>query len=84
VCVGVLVLRRTDPDRVRPFRVRGLPFVAIMGAAACVYVMLGLPPHAWVRFLIWLAVGFVLYFGYGYRHSRLKNTGVSTEAGRHI
>jgi basic amino acid/polyamine antiporter, APA family len=84
VCVGVLVLRRTDPDRVRPFRVRGLPFVAIMGAAACVYVMLGLPTHAWERFAIWLVVGLALYFGYGYRHSRLKGTTVRTEAGRHI
>jgi APA family basic amino acid/polyamine antiporter len=84
VCVGVLVLRRTDPDRVRPFRVRGLPFVAIMGAAACVYVMLGLPTHAWERFAIWLVVGLALYFGYGYRHSRLKGTTVRTEAGRHV
>jgi APA family basic amino acid/polyamine antiporter len=72
VCVGVLVLRRTDPDRVRPFRVRGLPFVAIAGAAACVYVMLGLPAQAWERFAIWLVAGLALYFGYGYRHSRLK------------
>src|SRR5215207_11065345 len=53
VCIGVLVLRRTDPDRVRPFRVKWLPFVAIAGAAACIYVMLGLPVHAWERFAIW-------------------------------
>ncbi|MQA30270.1 MAG: amino acid permease [Luteitalea sp.] len=72
VCIGVLVLRRTDPDRVRPFRVRGLPVVSLAGAAACVYVMLGLPAHAWERFAIWLIVGLLIYFGYGYRHSRLR------------
>jgi APA family basic amino acid/polyamine antiporter len=72
VCVGVLVLRRTDPDRARPFRVRGLPFVAVSGAAACVYVMLGLPAHAWERFGIWLIAGLAVYVGYGYRHSRLR------------
>ena len=43
VCVGVLVLRITDPDRPRPFRVPALPFVSIAGAAACLYVMFGLP-----------------------------------------
>src|SRR5215207_7017448 len=62
VCIGVLVLRRTDPDRPRPFRVKWLPAVSIAGAAACVYVMLGLPYHAWERFAIWLVVGLLLYF----------------------
>jgi basic amino acid/polyamine antiporter, APA family len=69
------VLRRTDPDRVRPFRVAWLPLVAIAGAAACIYVMLGLPAHAWERFAIWLVVGLALYFGYGYRHSRIRVNG---------
>jgi APA family basic amino acid/polyamine antiporter len=72
VCIGVLVLRRTDPDRHRPFRVKWLPVVALVGAGACIYVMLGLPYHAWERFGIWLIVGLALYFGYGYRHSRLR------------
>jgi basic amino acid/polyamine antiporter, APA family len=72
VCAGVLVLRRTDPDRVRPFRVRGLPVVSVVGALACLYVMFGLPRHAWERFAIWLLIGLVIYFLYGYRHSRLR------------
>jgi APA family basic amino acid/polyamine antiporter len=72
VCIGVLVLRRTDPDRPRPFRVAALPLVATAGAAACVYVMLGLPRQAWERFGVWLAVGLLIYFLYGYRHSRLR------------
>ncbi len=72
VCVGVLVLRKTEPDRVRPFRVRALPLVSVAGALACVYVMLGLPFRAWERFGYWLAIGLILYFAYGYRHSRLR------------
>jgi APA family basic amino acid/polyamine antiporter len=72
VCIGVLVLRKTDPHRVRPFRVRGLPVVALVGAAACIYVMLGLPAHAWERFGIWMIAGLLVYVGYGYRHSRLR------------
>jgi basic amino acid/polyamine antiporter, APA family len=74
VCVGVLVLRRTDPDRPRPFRVPALPLVATVGALACIYTMAGLPTHAWERFAIWLALGLVLYVVYGYRHSRLHAT----------
>jgi APA family basic amino acid/polyamine antiporter len=72
VCVGVLVLRYKDPQRPRPFRVPLLPVVSIVGAVACLYVMLGLPVHAWERFGIWLAIGLVLYFTYGYRHSKLR------------
>jgi basic amino acid/polyamine antiporter, APA family len=72
VCIGVLVLRRTDPDRPRPFRVRALPLVSLAGAAACVYIMLGLPYQAWERFALWLALGLVIYFAYGFRHSRLR------------
>jgi APA family basic amino acid/polyamine antiporter len=72
VCIGVLVLRRTDPDRPRPFRVPALPLVALSGAAACLYVMFGLPTQAWERFGVWLAVGLLIYFAYGFRHSRIR------------
>ena len=73
VCIGVLVLRKTDPGRERPFRVPFLPVVSLAGAAACTYVMFGLPTHAWERFGIWLVIGLALYFGYGYRNSRLRD-----------
>jgi len=73
VCVGVLVLRYKDPSRERPFRVPFVWGVSLIGAAACIYVMVGLPTHAWERFGIWLVIGLILYFVYGYRHSRLKS-----------
>jgi APA family basic amino acid/polyamine antiporter len=71
VCLGVLALRVKDPDRPRPFRVPMVWLIAPAGAAACIYVMLGLPKAAWIRFGIWMAIGTVFYFAYGHRHSRL-------------
>jgi APA family basic amino acid/polyamine antiporter len=73
VAIGVLALRYIDPDRPRPFRVPFVWPVAILGAAACLYTMKGLPTHAWERFGIWLAVGLVLYFVYGFQNSRLRD-----------
>ncbi|HEX7088187.1 MAG TPA: amino acid permease, partial [Vicinamibacterales bacterium] len=72
VCIGVLVLRVVEPDRPRPFRVPFVWVIAPLGAAACVFVMAGLPYQAWERFAIWLAAGLALYFFYGYSHSRLR------------
>jgi APA family basic amino acid/polyamine antiporter len=73
VCLGVLALRLKEPDRPRPFRVPFVWLVAPLGALACVYVMYGLPRTAWIRFGIWMAVGVVFYFSYGYRHSKLRS-----------
>ena len=72
VCIGVLVLRIKEPDRPRPFRVPGIWFVSLGGAGACIYIMAGLPAHAWQRFGIWLAIGLALYFVYGYSRSTLR------------
>ena len=72
VCIGVLVLRYVDPGRPRPFRVRALPVVAILGALACLYTMKGLPATAWKRFAVWLGIGLLLYFLYSMRHSKLR------------
>jgi APA family basic amino acid/polyamine antiporter len=71
VCLGVLALRIKEPQRPRPFRVPLVWLVAPLGALSCVYVMLGLPRTAWVRFGVWMAVGVALYYVYGFRHSRL-------------
>jgi basic amino acid/polyamine antiporter, APA family len=78
VCIGVLVLRYTDPARRRPFRVPAVWFVTVVGAASCLYVMKGLPVKAWERFGIWLAIGLALYFAYGYRHSTLRGSHAAT------
>ena len=72
VCIGVLVLRITQPDLQRPFRVPFVWPVTILGAAACLYTMKGLPTTAWERFGIWLAAGLVVYLVYGYRRSKLR------------
>lgn len=72
VCIGVLVLRRIDPSRPRPFRVPLVWAVTLGGAAACIYVMAGLPVRAWERFAVWMALGIIIYFAYGYRNSKLR------------
>jgi APA family basic amino acid/polyamine antiporter len=73
VCIGVLALRYIDPDRKRPFRAPAIWLVAIGGAGACIWVMIGLPARTWVRFAVWTAVGVAVYFAYGFRHSALRN-----------
>ncbi len=71
VCIGVIVLRQREPNRRRPFRTPWVPWVPGLGVLACLYLMLGLPRAAWIRFAVWLCVGLVCYAAYGYRKSRL-------------
>jgi basic amino acid/polyamine antiporter, APA family len=75
VCAGVLVLRVMEADRPRPFRVPLVWVVAPLGMIACLFVMIGLPRQAWERFIVWLAIGIVLYAAFGYRNSRLRRAG---------
>jgi basic amino acid/polyamine antiporter, APA family len=72
VSIGVLVLRVTEPDRPRPFKVPFVWPVALLSTAACLFIMIGLPKQAWERFFLWLAIGVLIYVFYGYRHSRLR------------
>jgi len=72
VCAGVLVLRVIEPSRPRPFRVPMVWVIAPLGMAACLFIMIGLPYQAWVRFGWWLVIGIVLYISYGFRHSKLR------------
>lgn len=75
VSIGVIILRKIDPDRRRPFRVPWVPLTPLISVVACFYLMYKLPGITWIRFGVWLAVGLVLYFLYGARHSRLRNAG---------
>jgi APA family basic amino acid/polyamine antiporter len=75
VCAGVLILRRKDPNRPRPFKAPLVPFVPIAGIVICLYLMKNLPLATWIRFGVWLVIGLVLYFSYGYRHSRFGALG---------
>jgi APA family basic amino acid/polyamine antiporter len=72
VCVGVLVLRYTRPDLPRPFKVRGVWFVSIMGIVFCAGMAASLPTATWLRLVLWSALGITIYFVYGYRNSRLR------------
>ncbi len=73
VSVGVIVLRKTDPGRPRPFRVPWVPITPIISIVACLYLMINLPGITWLRFGGWLLLGLVIYFLYGASHSRLRN-----------
>jgi APA family basic amino acid/polyamine antiporter len=73
VNIGVVVLRRTKPDMKRPFRVPLSPVFPIIGVVLCLWLMKDLPGTTWLRFVIWLIVGLVIYFTYSIRHSRLRH-----------
>jgi basic amino acid/polyamine antiporter, APA family len=72
VCAGVWRLRVTRPDLERPFRTPLVPLVPILGILACFGLMATLPGDTWIRLLVWLVIGLVIYFGYGRTHSVLQ------------
>ena len=69
VCAAVLIMRRTNPDAERPFRAPFVPLVPILGILSCLLLMFSLPAENWWRLIIWLLLGFTIYFSYGRRHS---------------
>ena len=71
VCIGVMILRKTDPNRERPFRTPLVPLVPILGIIVCVYLMYSLPIEAWIRLAIWMGLGVAIYFFYGKGNSVL-------------
>ncbi len=75
VALGIIVLRRTDPDRPRPFRTPWVPVLPLISVAFCLYLMLNLPALTWIRFGVWLLIGAAIYFTYGLRHSRVRSLG---------
>ncbi len=73
VCIGIMILRVREPQRRRKFRVPFVPLTPILGIASCAILMAGLPLLTWIRFVLWLATGLIIYFLYGIRRSRLVN-----------
>jgi APA family basic amino acid/polyamine antiporter len=69
VCAAVLIMRRTNPDAERPFRAPFVPLVPILGILTCLLLMFSLPAENWLRLGVWLLIGFLIYFGYGRKHS---------------
>ncbi|MFF7212398.1 amino acid permease [Streptomyces sp. NPDC008238] len=72
VAIGVVVLRRTRPDLPRSFRTPFVPWLPAVSVLATLWLMLNLPAETWLRFAVWMAIGFLVYFLYGYRHSRVR------------
>ena len=72
VCAGVWVLRKKRPELDRPFRTPWVPVVPILGVVCCLGLMATLPGDTWIRLIVWLLIGFVIYFGYSRKHSRLQ------------
>jgi APA family basic amino acid/polyamine antiporter len=73
VCIGVLVLRHTQPELPRPFRVRWVWLVSSLGVLFCGLMAYSLPNATWMRLLVWSALGLLVYFSYGYQHSRVRS-----------
>ncbi|MFC6714103.1 APC family permease [Branchiibius cervicis] len=79
VSIAVVVLRRTQPDMKRPFRTPLVPFVPILATACCLALMASLAVETWIRFLVWLAIGLLVYFFYGRKHARLATPDLAGE-----
>ena len=77
VSAGIIVLRRKSPDIPRPFRTPLVPIVPILAIAICGYMMYSLPADTWIRLIVWLVLGLLVYFVYGKAHSRIGSTAAS-------
>jgi APA family basic amino acid/polyamine antiporter len=77
VCLSVIVLRKSRPDIHRPFKTPWVPVVPILGALICFIQMAALPLDTWLRLVIWMAIGFSIYFFYGIKHSKVRKNGIT-------
>ena len=73
VCTGIIVLRKTQPNLKRSFKTPLVPLIPILGILSCLLMMASLPGDTWLRLIIWLAIGFIVYFGYSVKNSKLNN-----------
>ena len=72
VCIGIMVLRKSDPNTPRPFRTPWVPFVPIAGVVICLLMMVSLPLDTWIRLAVWMAIGLIIYFFYSKNHSLIR------------
>jgi APA family basic amino acid/polyamine antiporter len=79
VCIGVMVMRRTNPNAPRPYRTPFVPVVPVLGILVCFAMMASLDVMTWYRLVIWLAIGLVIFFAYGRKHSHLQAATASHE-----
>jgi len=73
VALGIIILRRREPDRPRPFKTPWVPVLPLISVSFCLYLMLNLPGLTWLRFGLWMLIGGTIYFLYGARHSRVRS-----------
>jgi basic amino acid/polyamine antiporter, APA family len=73
VCASIIILRRTRPELKRGFKTPAVPIVPLIGIAFSAWLIASLQPVTWLRFVIWMAIGLVIYFSYGIRHSKISN-----------
>jgi basic amino acid/polyamine antiporter, APA family len=71
VCIGVMVMRKTNPDAPRPYRTPFVPLIPILGVLVCFAMMASLDSATWIRLVVWLAIGLVIYFAWSRNHSHL-------------
>ncbi len=81
VCIAIMVLRKTDPNRRRPFRTPWVPMVPILGILFNGYMMVKLGWLNWARLIVWLVIGLVVYFTYSVKHSRVQLGEARVEVG---
>lgn len=73
VCIAVIVLRKQQPDTPRPFKTPFVPLVPILGIITCGLMMISLPGDTWIRLIVWLVIGLIIYFTFGKKNSRIRN-----------
>ncbi len=73
VCIGVMVLRKNEPNAPRAFKTPLVPLVPILGIATCLFMMVFLPLDTWIRLIVWMMIGFDIYIGYGMKYSHLSS-----------
>lgn len=80
VCLGVIVMRRNQPDAPRAFKTPLVPLVPILGVVTCLFMMVFLPLDTWIRLIVWMMIGFDLYLFYGMKNSHINKAGFSNKS----